>query len=313
MLASTLAACGLSVTGATGEAGDDASSPPQPAPPPDDGAAPDVADDVSVGVPEAGDPCEPCGFIAPSGWSLVAYGAQTLTCPAGTPSDVVVNPNAANACTCSAASCTMTTKPGCNTGNIPTKYDDTGATKCDQTGSSLDANNGACKALGATFGAHAEIDAPTPTGTGTCTSKANANKAAATSTTSRVCSGGTCSEVCAPALAAGFAVCAAADGDVPCPGGLPTKHLVGADFDVACGNCTSCTVTATGCSGTMTFYSDGACNNNAKAFTSGACLSAGGSAGSYKWAGTPTGLACNVSGAPAGTVTLTTPRTVCCK
>ncbi|HEY8075402.1 MAG TPA: hypothetical protein VIF62_14860 [Labilithrix sp.] len=310
------AACGLSVTGELVLDGADGGTPPGSSD--DGGGAGDAAgpgDDAGVVVPEAGDPCAPCGFVTPPGFTLVGYGAPSIACPgdAGA-SDVVEGADASVACACAPASCTVLTKPGCLTGTIPTTYDTTSTATCGQTGGDLSANNGACVTSGGTFGQHTGIGAPAPVGTGTCTSMAVANKAAAVPSATRVCAGTTCEALCNEGLDAGLRACASADGDVPCPNGFSFRRVVGTDFDVACGNCAACSVTATACSGTTTFYTDNACNNGLKAFASGACLSAAGASfSSYKWSGSATGTACNPSGPPHGTVTLVGPRTICCK
>jgi hypothetical protein len=264
---------------------------------------------------EGGDPCAPCGFATPSGWSLVAYGIGSPTCPApASPDDAIENADAGpGACACDAGACAITTTPTCTSGAISTLFDSTGAAKCDQSGTPLDASNGLCAPLAATLGKHTEIVAPAPVGGGTCSLVATPDKHGVSSTHARICRAATCSSVCT-GLPSALSACIAQAGDVACPSGFSARHTLGSDVAVTCGSCGACSVTASGCSGTMTFYSDGMCANDAVTLVAGACTVANGAAiGSYKWTGTPTGLACHTSAASAPSITLVGTTTVCCK
>ncbi len=309
------AACGLSVTGELVSGGADGGrqSGAEAGTPGDIG----TGDDAGVLVPEAGDPCAPCGFLAPPGSVLVGLGPRTAACPdVDGSADIVDGPDASTVCSCSSASCTIGTKPSCTPTAIATTYDMSSSTaSCDQAGAAIPGNGGNCNNFeSGSFGDHAAILAPTPQGTGTCTAPATANKAAASAPKARMCAGEACDTLCTAGLAAGFKACAAFDGEVACPKALPDRHVVGSDFDVTCGNCGTCTVTATGCTGTATFYSDSFCNNLTKTLTTGTCTTTNqANFGSDKWTGTPTGLSCNPSNPPPGGATIQNKKTLCCK
>jgi hypothetical protein len=73
---------------------------------------------------------------------------------------------------------------------------------------------------------------------------------------------GTCpstNEVCTFPNLPGFTVCTSNFGDVACPDGWPTKHLLFAR-DEAC-SCTCGAAVGESCSASVTVYADGACSN----------------------------------------------------
>jgi hypothetical protein len=242
-----------------------------------------------------------------SGVELVLFGDRATGCPAGyDQSDVVEDPTPqAGACACG----TCTKSASCNSGSIPSYYDNGGGT-CGSSGATLDVNNGNCLNFSGTFGTNAEIGATTATGA-TCSVGASiSNKANVAVTAGRICKiqASTCvATACVPP--ATMKACTVRAGDVACGGG-ETKRLVADDFTMTCATCT-CSATAT-CSGTMSFYPSSGCTGTPKVLTTGVCTNTNGaSIGSTKWVGTAT-TTCNLSSAPAPGITLSNTKTVCC-
>lgn len=308
--------CGLSVTGAVAEldgGGDATVAWPDPS-----GGGPVVSDVGGAHVPiDAGPACssDACGFDVPPGWSLVLFARSVATpCPTGFVTESVVTNVAAgpDACTCSSSSCILTSTPRCDEGTVGTKLDSGSTPTCGQTGASITLNGGNCTRLQARLGRHASINAPLPQGTGACTAAAIPNPAAMTSTAAHVCTSASCADVCGAPRAPGLERCLIAAGDQACPADVPNKTVIGTKASLTCDNCASCTVTATSCSGTISFYSDDACNNVLRTFTANVCADGDTAFQSYKWTGT-TNVTCNPSGPPAPKVELEEQRTVCCK
>ena len=105
--------------------------------------------------------------------------------------------------------------------------------------------------------------------------------------------------------------CIAAPGNVACPPGTPTKHLVGADFDLVCPPC-GCSVVSATCGGTMDFYPQANCNGTPITLAVGVCKATNGaSIQSTKWKGIIASQQCATVAKPA-TTTLTAAQTVCC-
>jgi len=266
--------------------------------------------------PEAGDPCssELCGFEVPEGWSIVLFSRNGATpCPAGFVTESAVTNAAAlpGACTCSPTSCTFTSLPSCNEGVVPTTLDYSASPMCHMAGASVSLNKGNCARLDASLGTHARIAAPAPQGARTCTAPAVPNPDAVTTTSVNVCTSASCAAICAEAPASGLERCLMAAGDQTCPADAPNKTLIAARASPACGNCSTCLVTAS-CSGSMAFYSDGACQNHIVTLQADQCSNGGVSFGSYKWTGIAQ-VTCAPSGPPAPRIVLEEPRTICCK
>jgi hypothetical protein len=197
-------------------------------------------------------------------------------------------------------------------GMITSKYDDSGG-QCGTPGSSLDTNGGQCDMTGNRLGQDTALFAPRPAAP-TCTATASPHSDTVNSMQERVCTpaGSTCAAAaCDPSLAPTFQTCAASPGDVACPAGLPSKHLVAGSVDVSCGGC-ACNATVS-CTGSVSFYSNPSCGGNlvAKLPADGSCNTANAvQYGSYQWTGTAT-VQCD-PGASAATVAPHTPSTVCC-
>jgi hypothetical protein len=106
--------------------------------------------------------------------------------------------------------------------------------------------------------------------------------------------------------------CVAATGDVPCPGGLPVKHLVGGSVSLTCAACT-CTTNAT-CMGSQSFYPSDGCNGTPIVINTNTCtLVNQANIRSIRWTGMIATQTCSNLVPPAqATVALDGPRTICC-
>ncbi len=285
------------------------------------GLLPDVGAPVVDGCSSAG-----C-FVMPDGFGLVAFGATAhgVACPTGftSPTDTVEGPTlAAGACSCA---CSVTTQPSCATGTLVGHFDTAGSGLCDSAGGDL-ANMG-CGTDGylGPFGTGNEhrFKPPAPTG-GACSATANNDPGKLTyAAQGRICAAAVTPEcngkVCPPSGAAPFAVCIATTGDVACPAGFPTKHLVGASASFTCSaGCTCGGVTAT-CKGKVNYFASGDCSGavGMSVIADDACHStdaAGASFGSHAYVPfTPQNVACTKTGGTTpSTPVLSQSGTVCC-
>jgi hypothetical protein len=301
-------------TGGDGAA-TDAPPPPPPPPPPID---------ASGCSADAG-----C-VVVPTGWTLGAFDStQMAPCPmgftAGGPLNVVEGPNApSSACSCSP--CAMTTPPSCASGPVKVFFDPGGPQTCGLPGQPAQQNNlpaGACGTDLYTMPLN-NLDLryvpPPPTG-GACAAPGLPQKQNVTyAAKGRLCqpdsaaSGGCTGNDCKPTLPAPYRACIVGAGNQTCPSPYTATHHVGSDVSFTCAGC-ACNVTAI-CDGTMTLYTDNACQTGAKNVPVDDKCHGGenGSFNSYKYTGNPPGaVACQVGppAAPSG-VTLTGQLTVCC-
>jgi hypothetical protein len=266
-------------------------------------------------------------ITVPAGWTLIAVDpTQAASCPNGFaqagPTDVFEGPNVANACACPA--CTVTQKPDCASGAVKVFYDNGGGA-CASAGVPSQNNNNPGGQCGTDlFKGSATTDAkfvpPGPTGSASCTAAGQMNRQKVTfASKARVCrpdspaSAKCMGNQCTPQLAAPYVACIQAAGNASCPSPFTSQHDVGTDVAVTCAACT-CSATAT-CSGTMTYYTDVACQNGATPFPAdGLCHASGTtqSFSSYKYAGVAT-VACTIGIPPAAqSTTLVGKQTLCC-
>jgi hypothetical protein len=311
----SFAACGLSTTGdlqvsseqgvpkPNGESG----IPGLPGADGSNGNGGDAGEDTGPPPPT----CQTDACALPQGgqdFGVVLYGDRSAPCPTGfdTEDEIEEPTPGAGACTC--GQCVMT-GTSCNQGNIATKYGTTNA--CPNNGANHQANNGACRVQSGVFGEWASVDAPTAV-PGTCSAPSTLAKSAVTTKAIRTCKpqASLCAEAfCAPPSS--LKACSIHLGDVACPAGAPTKHLIGSDFTGKCGDC-SCTITAT-CGGTFTAYAASDCTGQSKSLNVGTCTNMNQFAfASTKWAGVIATQTCNGLTPPAPTLALVGTRTVCC-
>lgn len=297
---------------------------PGPGPGPADASNDSFLQDVSAPVVDG---CSMAGcFTMPAGFSLVAFGATAkgAACPSGytSPSDTVEGATLeANACTCG---CSVTAQPSCATGKLFGHFDSSGSGVCGSQGGDL-ANNG-CGTDGflGPFGPLNEHKyKPAAASGGACSASATKNATKLDyAAQGRVCQAATMPEcqgkVCPPSAAAPFRVCIGSAGDVACPAGFATKHLLGTSASFTCpANCT-CGVTAT-CSGKLNYFATGDCSGAVGMFVlvDDACHvtdAAGASFSSHVYVpNPPANVACTKTGSsvPAAPA-LSQPTTVCC-
>lgn len=249
-----------------------------------------------------------CALVAPAGWSLVAYGDRTATCPGDLASlDLVTDPVAPDACgcTCSAA------PPTCNATQWNITYDESSTARCDVASPNRHDVTTGCIPDNGFLVQHTGLPTLAPQSAGTCTATAVKKPDGVTSTPVRVCQqkGATCA--CGPGLGANLTTCLAANGDQACPPSAPKKHLVAASADVDCGAC-GCTAAGT-CKQTATFYSDQSCQVVLVTVSSDACSATQNNAQfksiRHQIDARP---ACTPGPAPVGTPRLVEPSTICC-
>jgi len=264
----------------------------------------DAKPDTFVACPSS------CSIAETPGWTLVAFDADgSQTCPAGFTQTMVATPMGPGACKCS--NCSTLTDPNCESGEVTTTVN---GTNCSLTGPSYAGNDGTCGSGEIDSAGTSTFTAPPPEpGTGTCS-------AALTTTNPPVNTGVLCTSstscatsVCDPMFAASFKTCLYQGGDQTCPSGL-TKHAVGASVTTVCSPC-SCTVSASGCAGTMSIFSSSSCSGTPvfKASTGGSCETLTGvvSGDSYTYTANATGVTCT-DGSSNNTDTVNSPGTICC-
>jgi hypothetical protein len=298
----------------------------------DAGALPDAAPDrdEDTSTPPSCDPkTDPACLPLPVGWTLVAMAAATdggppPSCPTGleTASDVGEGPTARSD-TCQCTSCTVTQPASC-AGTITSSFGSGGVCPSPGTGfgNSPPGNCLADPFVGDRTGSSIKLTLPAATG-GQCTAAAVldaervdfAARSRVCDGTAR-CSGGVCdARVAAPFVACIASPVSAADDDRACPSDYPTKHLVGTAAAFTCGATCTCGVTRS-CTGSLTFYSDGACANGAKTVAADAACHDPGFAGaylSYKATTTPTTTCTSAGTSTATNGRLTAARTICCR
>ncbi len=276
----------------------------------------------------------PC-IVVPTGWTLVAFApSQSTACPAGYTTgsmDFVEGPTA-GASKCACGSCSVTTPPTCNSGEIPVHYDNTigaGVGTCDLvaqpgTGPLINSPPGSCGTdlyQGSYAGFDISYTSP-PAAGGVCVAPGVASGTATSTGADRACPADTphaanCNgNVCSPTVADPFKPCILASGAIACPAGpLSVRHEVGSAVSTACPNC-SC-ATAASCSGTVTVYTDTACTAGPyKVPADGSCNAIHLQRASYNSyiysGGAPMDVTCSASAPGAPTATLTNPTTICC-
>ena len=296
-----------------------------------DTSAPDPSDasggllqDVTTTVVDG---CSLAGcFAMPLGFTLVAYGATAkgLACPTGftLPADTVEGATVgANACTCG---CAVTTLPSCPNGTLVGHYGGGGNLACGSAGGNL-ANNG-CGTDGflGPFGTGNEhqFTPPGPTA-GACLASATKDATKLTyAAEGRVCRAATLPQcegkVCPPSTAAPFNACIAAVGDVACPSGFGTKHLLGTAASFTCPSGCTCSVTAK-CKGKLSYFATADCSGAVGLLTlvDDACHATdalGASFASHVYVADPvSNVACTKGGSSTPSApALSQPTTVCC-
>lgn len=280
------------------------------------------ADDDLDGDSDCADPdCEPvvrCITAPEAGWSapgVLNTGTTAAACAAPFDTQAYLgnaDPMAAPP-TCSPCTCGAPTELACVSSYV-----------CERTSGCA----GTCNAR--SVEGSGCVDAPGPVGTyaGRSGPRATGRCGAGTSTptrpsptwgrAARLCTAASATgcasgQVCVPRAASAAPVCVVRAGDVACPAVYTVKQVFYGDFNDtrACTACV-CSLTATGCSVSFTAYSQPSCAGTATPMTTDTCYT--GDPASYRITHTVADAACAFAfgGAPTGTVTATTPSTVCC-
>jgi hypothetical protein len=187
---------------------------------------------------------------------------------------------------------------------------------CGSTGAVVTVNGSGCTALGGNLSTY--FSATPPPAVVACTAAATTDATKVSTKQDRYCEvPSACQEdVCSGTVAAGFSACVFTDGDVACPAGWSARTTVGDDAGLSCSACTGCTASAACASGKIHFFSDGACGTSAVSLdVNDTCESTNGAVkiGSFIYSAVVSGPQCNGTGPKTASVSLTAPRTVCCK
>jgi len=254
-----------------------------------------------------------CGVTVPDGFTVVTSVDAKASCPNGfAQHDAVVNPTAeASACSCN---CNITQQPDCTKGAINRSLDYMNQPQCNQGATQVNVMGAGCAQLPnpiQTSGWH--YSATMTPGPGVCSWDAKVD-------TSKV--GGTAVRTCeppssCPGAACGGNVCVSKAGDVACPSAFPKKQLVG-KASVECSACAGACAVEGACSGTLSFFTDGQCQQGKRDFpVDGTCNGNNNMAGlyySFQYTGSAKGAKC-AGAAPASTPTakIDQATTVCCQ
>lgn len=329
-------ACGGDTFTTSSDGGGDGDSPvgeggnPADSGPADSGPADTGPSDAGPGDSGPGCTCVP---PAPMGWTFgVLDGDARDPCPSSydTPVDLLEGVSASPAqcgCTCPgvdvqptcAAPQQATLQMGDSQCQGPTPVTLNNVAACNVQSAEAYGNGGSVYAK-------ATCNVPAPSG-GTCKAPAATTGAAAPTYAhqGRACAPaaapGACQngDACLPSVSGPWGLCAAHDGDVPCPNGYPQRHVVATSVTDtrACTACT-CGLSAVCDNPTLVLYGDAQCGNaNYKLSANQACASTNLNYVYFaSWAlyGAVKSAACDPSAVnPTGTVTLKNPRTVCCR
>ena len=274
------------------------------------------------------DPACAAGFVCipaiPSGWSPVAFSAQSRpACPGGYTMelDVVSAPSSASTCACT---CTEQDAASCTQGGVGIASN--GTTCPVSPNFTLDANGSQCGSTNLNTVASGKVKiAPLPPTQGACTGTPSGTappldegrSCDATAVGVGCANGGAC--VASPS--ASFVSCIARDDATPCPPGFPNGRSVGtnATDTRACTQC-MCGTDASCSNPKLTLYSNSSCGGGDHALpVTGACDpvndGSGNSYKSFKYTADIVNPSCQTTSesTPTGSLVLVGERTVCCQ
>lgn len=207
---------------------------------------------------------------------------------------------------------------------LVTHQDIVGSGLCESPGapfSSVCGTNGFLGPFNA--GVEHRFTAPAPSG-GTCQASATKDASKLTyASQGRVCEVTTLPEcnnkVCPPPTGGGFVTCIAAAGDVACPAGFPSKHVVGTSASFTCGPSCTCSVKAASCTGKFNYFASADCSGaiGNSVLVNDTCVSSANGGASYSShvyvPDPPSGVACTNGGsATPSAPALSQTTTVCC-
>jgi len=275
------------------------------------------------------DPACAVGFVCipaiPSGWSAVAFSAQSRpSCPDGYPTalDVVSAPTDASTCACA---CTEQTAASCAKGMVGIASMGAGACPGAPT-ISLAANDSNCGGISLATVKNGTVKiAPLPPTQGLCsgtpmgtTPSPVGGRSCDVAAVGVGCANG---GACVTSPSDPFVACIAHDSAMPCPLAFPNSSAVGTSANDT-RSCTQCTCgTSATCSGPkLTFYSDGSCSMGAHELpVTSSCDPVndgnGHSYKSYEYTADIAGGQCQTTtdSTPTGSLVLMGERTVCCQ
>jgi hypothetical protein len=252
--------------------------------------------------------CEPTYSTA--GLLMLLAGASDACPPESTSFTLKADPVAkAGACSCGA--CTPLTNPSCGSA-VALKVVSFGETNaCSDGTDSFSVQDGTCTSAGATVNFSPFNKWPTQTpSAGTCSATKVTDSTNVTATTVRACQPLTASAVCA-AIASGKRLCVPREADAgACAAPFTVALNAGDDVALTCAAC-SCSRTSAKC--VVEYHGNSTCTGTPKATVdlAGACLATGSPQAVTHFKMHATTPTC-VTTPGAATVSLTSPRALCC-
>jgi hypothetical protein len=305
--ATCFVACGLPVAG-LGATKDGAVGPGQDAPSTGDGTV--TGDDAETvdgggGAPDTGSPActdvdASCLGPLPTGWQAITITDGGCN-PGFTLATLVTNPRIADG-GCACGPCQAIGTYDCEAGVVITSGD-----TCTDSPPLANTTPGTCTQASAQ---HVQANMPHATGTITCFAASDAGSGASVDTL------GVCVPDCTADYCSAPSRCVMAEGDVPCPTGFQPFARAGTSADPGCAPC-ACEAGAPGtCGGSVTVYTDDACNNAGATYDAGSChqFSTQQDFSSLRVAAVPPAPSCVPSSGAAdpGDASLEQVRTICC-
>jgi hypothetical protein len=262
-----------------------------------------------------------CAPSIPTGWTPIAYDQAFRSACAtdyGNPIDI------SEGITADPATCACGCSVSANCNSLLVTSGDSGT--CNNQTSQSVPWDGGCTTITTINGAGSKVSIKA-SGVGSCTPDASVTKTNPSFMyQGRLCellvapaTTGCATGVCVPS-AAPFVFCVHQNGVATCPAGYPTQHVVGTQINDGRG-CSACTCDfdaggSSGCGGTATLWTGGACNAQAQAINvDGTCqaVAANQMYKSLTYQATSSGASCTPSQPTAtGTATFSDSQTVCC-
>ncbi|AKU98996.1 hypothetical protein AKJ09_05660 [Labilithrix luteola] len=322
-IAALVAACGLDAVGsATFENGATPDGGPSSPPPRDSGTSSQDA------APQEPQPCantaKTCTQSLESGWTTLAVATtDQATCPMNYEITTLEHYGATagdGACTCG-CQIDPSDPPSCAKGKLSGKVG-SNQNACDTVTSGTDIDGTGCTALSSATISPFGNYAPLPLYRGKCTSIAQQDESKVVEKAVRACKpSAACEEtLCEGDAPTGFDACIIHDGDVACPANssFTKKTLAGSGTSLTCSGCATCENSATCSDVTLRYYNDAMCNTEiASRPANGTCAPATSNPNKaisrLRYDVTTTGPTCSSTSVPESTLSVTDPKTICCR
>jgi hypothetical protein len=248
-------------------------------------------------------------------WETVAFNAAgDASCPKSFTERKLVEITKTGSCACDL--CVANPAPDCESGSLLTTWNgpDASATTCSAANVTYSGNGGKCVEGVVGLVPRIAITASAPVGGG-CTAVPMAESPPSVAKEVLCTPPAGCDEDCQASAGKAFVTCLYQSGKHTCPPKMTNSHTVGTTASTMCGAC-SCSVKATGCTGSLAIYApDAGCTGPVldTLTADGTCQPMTGvSPGdSYVYTATATGVTCD-AGASTATDELADSGTLCC-